>query len=236
MPPSPLLKKVAAAALGIPTVLGGSVCAYLYNKYPPHIPPAESRLYEPNAALRSSQDRIDENAKRERETYCWRDGAVTFYAKVPKSVFGPEPFELGEARRRWEEAFFSAPVMRAERKMLGGRPLGLEVVRPSSASDDLMLKWDMDRDAVGFFEKAAGYGYPWRLPEGGRHDLAVRVAEDGDVLVGFSAAHDYAVLHNDGKRLPPPGEWMHRTFARLLVEDGTRHLCRTKALRVDTSK
>ncbi len=55
-----------------------------------------------------------------------------------------------------------------------------------------MARWKMPPAPVKLFETLAKYGYPWRLMDGGRHDFPV--VEDGDqVLVGFSAAHDYAV-------------------------------------------
>ncbi|KAF9048025.1 hypothetical protein BDZ89DRAFT_1257838 [Hymenopellis radicata] len=103
----------------------------------------------------------------------------------------------------------------------------MEVIEPPSVAEHLTARWEIPPVQVKLFETLAKYGSPWRLMDGGRHDFPV--VEDGDdVLVGFSAAHDYAVLDNDGKTLPPFGEWTHRMYARVLLADGVKQLKKTR--------
>ena len=75
-----------------------------------------------------------------------------------------------------------------------------EVQRPPAQGEPLLLSWTMAEDAVGFFRRVARWGYPWRLMDGGRHELGVgAVARDGEVEVRFSAAHDYRRVREEGK-------------------------------------
>ena len=180
-----------------------SYCTDLSDRYPSHTLPATSRMWVPN------------KQEPHHPTYVPRDLPVVFYARIPRSSFG-ERFELEDARKKWATAFFNGTLIKTEGKIIawlsGGAPArnafavgdqlvggALVVVEPPSRTGPLLTRWELPPAPVRFFESLARYGYPWRLMEGGRHDFPVVLADNGDVLVGFSAAHDYAVLDNDGK-------------------------------------
>ncbi|KAK0497726.1 hypothetical protein EDD18DRAFT_1159043 [Armillaria luteobubalina] len=207
------------------------VCTSMVEKYPPHTPPPTSHLWVPN--------KQDTN----RPTYVPADAPVTYYARVPASLF-PQPFSLEEARKLWADALLHGRLLSLEARLVGwisGAKQGaemkpgaklvggaLEVVQPPSSTSQLTTRWACPEGAIRFFETVARYGYPWRLMEGGRHDMPVE--RDGDdVLVGFSSAHDYAVLDGDDKVVPRWAEWAHYMYARFILDDGVKELQRRAA-------
>ncbi|KAF8918321.1 hypothetical protein CPB85DRAFT_1249583 [Mucidula mucida] len=145
-------------------------------QYPIHVPPRHSRLWIPN------------EADPKREIYVADVSPCTLRASPQERV----PGALGSKKR--EICGRVRPYEKGD-VLVGGV---MEVIVPPSMTEPLMARWKMPPAPVKLFETLAKYGYPWRLMDGGRHDFPV--VEDGDqVLVGFSAAHDYAVLDNDGK-------------------------------------
>ncbi|KAK0463108.1 uncharacterized protein EV420DRAFT_1618921 [Desarmillaria tabescens] len=197
----------------------------MLEQYPPHTPPPTSQLWVPN-----KQDAS-------RPTYVPADSPVTYYARMPASLF-PQPFSLEEARRIWADALLNGSLLSLEgrlkqlemkpgAKLVGG---ALEVVQPPSSTSQLTTRWAIPEGSIRFFETIARYGE-------GRHEMPVE--RDGDdVLVGFSSAHNYAVLDGDNKVLPRWAEWAHRMYARFILDDGVRELQKRASLKehVDTGK
>ncbi|CUM67412.1 uncharacterized protein PRCAT00005106001 [Priceomyces carsonii] len=77
-------------------------------------------------------------------------------------------------------------------------------------------KWSDDH-LVKFFEKLASWGYPFRLMNGGYHELYVETDSKEDAIeVYFANAHEYADL-GDSKILPKWVRSLHRVYARYLL-------------------
>lgn len=102
-----------------------------------------------------------------------------------------------------------------------------------SGPSALLVSWKVPDNARVFFEKIAGYGYPYRLMSGGRHELSVSkpFKEEGRqvVEVRFASAHDYEVVSEEGElekqKITPA--WvgrLHRGFARLILDSAVREL------------
>lgn len=68
---------------------------------------------------------------------------------------------------------------------------------------------------VSFFEKLARWGYPFRMMNGGYHELYIEPYGQS-YRVYYSSAHEYRDL-NDGKVIPKWTQHCHRTYARLIL-------------------
>lgn len=102
-----------------------------------------------------------------------------------------------------------------------------------SGPSALLVSWKVSDIAREFFEKIAGYGYPWRLMSGGRHEVSVSkpFKEEGRqvVEVRFASAHDYEIIPDEGelekqKVIPAWSGRLHRGFARLILDSAVREL------------
>lgn len=90
----------------------------------------------------------------------------------------------------------------------------------------LLVSWTMADSPRLFFENIARWGYPWRLMSGGRHEMSVsepfEVKGQGRLVeVRFSAAHDYEIVSEEGKRQKILPEWtnrLHRGYARVILD------------------
>lgn len=96
-----------------------------------------------------------------------------------------------------------------------------------SGPSALLVSWKVPDNAREFFEKIAGYGYPWRLMSGGRHEITVSkpFKEEGRqvVEVRFASAHDYEIVSEEGdlekqKIIPAWVGRLHRGYARLVLD------------------
>ncbi|TFK86006.1 hypothetical protein K466DRAFT_587614 [Polyporus arcularius HHB13444] len=147
-------------------------------------------------------------------------------------------YSLEEA---WARTFFQSPFLRAEGRLLafscspgdcgehgfheGQRLLNVafEVRRPPTSGKPLLVSWKMPDGAVAFFRRLGAYGYPWRLLSGGREEFAVgEVDAEGMVEVGFSSAHDYENVKEEGdaqKTVPRWSARLHRAYAMLLLDE-----------------
>ncbi|KIY49604.1 hypothetical protein FISHEDRAFT_40707 [Fistulina hepatica ATCC 64428] len=208
---------------------------YLENKYPLQSAAPESRLWD--TSLTTYPPPRDKLAR-----YVPRDSPAEFYARVPAQWL---PRDLAQARREWADACLNSRIMRLEGRIIRffsgdnqptpGHPLlipgaklvggALTVVHPPDAQGSLIAQWHNPPEVVHFFEVIARWGYPWRLMDGGRHETPVRFEGD-DALVGFTAAHDYAIGNDDGKLLPKWAERAHRAYARFILHEGVQELHR----------
>ncbi|CAI7670720.1 unnamed protein product [Penicillium pancosmium] len=120
-----------------------------------------------------------------------------------------------------ESGFGADPESGAPRALLNG----LFTVEREPAQRD-GISWSMADGPRLFFEKIARWGYPWRLMSGGRHEMSVsepfEVKGQGRLVeVRFSAAHDYEVVPEEGKRqkiLPGWTNRLHRGYARVILD------------------
>lgn len=141
----------------------------------------------------------------------------------------------------WARIFFESRTLRAEGQLVAfsrspgacgehgfrqGEKLlhGLfEVRRAPAPGVPLLVSWKMPDEPVAFFTRIAAWGYPWRLMSGGRHELPVgEVDAEGMVEVGFSAAHDYEVVPEEGHAQKTIPEWtkrLHRAYAMWLLDE-----------------
>lgn len=112
---------------------------------------------------------------------------------------------------------------------------GLFVVEKDPAergSNGLLVSWNMPDNPRLFFEKIARWGYPWRLMSGGRHEMSVSEpfemkGKGKFVEVRFSAAHDYEIVFEEGKKQKILPEWtnrLHRGYARLILDVAAREV------------
>ncbi|CCH46561.1 hypothetical protein BN7_6154 [Wickerhamomyces ciferrii] len=83
--------------------------------------------------------------------------------------------------------------------------------------------WNPNYSIVSFFEKLSSYGYPWRLMNGGIHEiLLVKSKEqDGIIDIYFSTAHQYNDKR-DGKLIPNWVQSLHRNYARIILYLATK--------------
>ncbi|KAL4909546.1 hypothetical protein BDW74DRAFT_146776 [Aspergillus multicolor] len=117
-----------------------------------------------------------------------------------------------------------------------------EEEKGAKESTGLLVAWEMPDAPRLFFERIAGWGYPWRLMSGGRHEMSVSEpfcvrgmgagkGEDKDemVEVRFSAAHDYELVEAEGvlraqKILPAWAVRLHRGYARMILHFAVREV------------
>jgi hypothetical protein len=70
---------------------------------------------------------------------------------------------------------------------------------------------------VQYFEKLSSYGFPWRLMNGGFHELYIEKVGSEKIDVYFSTAYEYNDLR-DGKLFPKLVQNLHRDYGRFLLE------------------
>ncbi|KAF7791296.1 hypothetical protein EIP86_002310 [Pleurotus ostreatoroseus] len=107
--------------------------------------------------------------------------------------------------------------------LLGG---AMRVVRAPEPGSPLMADWQMPSHIVGFFERIAAWGYPWRMMDGGRHEWCVKGMGE-TVEVRFAAAHDYKVVAEEGpegKIIPRWVQRLHRAYARFLLDQAVKSI------------
>ncbi|CEP22360.1 unnamed protein product [Cyberlindnera jadinii] len=95
-------------------------------------------------------------------------------------------------------------------------------------SESTLLKWRWSNESiVGFFETLAQYGYPWRMMNGGVHEiLVISTGSDGDSNVYdvyFASAHEYKYLR-DGKFIPRWTQTLHRDYGRVILNLSTKNV------------
>ncbi|TFK86000.1 hypothetical protein K466DRAFT_587610 [Polyporus arcularius HHB13444] len=166
-----------------------------------------------------------------------------YSTRVPIAGLRPHSAQGGpnSVEEAWARAFFESPTMRAEGQLVAfsrspgacgehgfhtGEKLlnGLfEVRRAPAPGTPLLVSWKMADEPVAFFTRIAAWGYPWRLMSGGRHEFPVgEVDAEGMVEVGFSAAHDYEVVQEEGdaqKTIPQWTKRLHRAYAMWLLDE-----------------
>ncbi|ODV62689.1 uncharacterized protein ASCRUDRAFT_137327 [Ascoidea rubescens DSM 1968] len=106
----------------------------------------------------------------------------------------------------------------------------LKLIKSSSNSN--LLQWEIyPPSLVSFFEKIAKYGYPWRLMNGGYHEVYIHFIpnkntnnENGKFKIYFTCAHEYNKFNHDGKILPKFTMWLHRFYAKLLLDQAVRDI------------
>lgn len=114
----------------------------------------------------------------------------------------------------------------------------MTVQREPGADEDsngLLVSWKMPDAPRVFFETIAGWGYPWRLMSGGRHEMSIsdpyefepRKREGLFIDVRFASTHDYEIVHEEGdlsqqKILPGWVNWCHRAYSRLILGSAVR--------------
>ncbi|BGP41703.1 hypothetical protein JCM10449v2_005694 [Rhodotorula kratochvilovae] len=162
---------------------------------------------------------------------------------------------MGEPAPPAEEG--GARVFERGQLLVGGLLELTDVPAPSCSSADqcssardavLHARWHAPRELVAFFERAAAWGYPWRLLSGGRHSWEVALLSSGGSTAGeeqevelrFGCAHDYEPVGakdggDDGKKMPPLVLWAHRVFARVLVQQAVREVRRLARGEAETS-
>ncbi len=166
-----------------------------------------------------------------------------YSTRVPVAGLRPHSSQGGpnSIEEAWARTFFESPTLRAEgqfvafarspgacgehgfhkgEKLLNGL---FEVRRAPAPGTPLLVNWKMTDEPVAFFTRIAAWGYPWRLMSGGRHEFPVgEVDAEGMVEVGFSAAHDYEVVQEEGdaqKTIPQWTKRLHRAYAMWLLDE-----------------
>lgn len=80
--------------------------------------------------------------------------------------------------------------------------------------------WCSNLGIVSFFEKLSKYGYPWRIMNGGLHEIYIEKSKNSNKSdeydVWFSTTHEYN-NHRDGKLIPEWVQSLHRNYARMLL-------------------
>jgi len=100
--------------------------------------------------------------------------------------------------------------------------------------------WSVPFEAIELFEKISRWGYPFRLMLGGRHEFTAtllsptRAGSEQEVLVRFSAAHDYLICDEEGslekqKRSPNWVQWSHRVFAMWVLDEAVKEALMQKS-------
>ncbi|RPD58288.1 hypothetical protein L226DRAFT_489595 [Lentinus tigrinus ALCF2SS1-7] len=204
----------------------------LEAKYPPRRPEAFSTdaLRAPSNPATQQTPYVD--------IYSTRVPAAGLLA--PDSPHGAS--DVHSIEEAWARTFFESSLLRAEGQAVAssrspgdcgehgfstGQKLlnGLFEVRrpPAGPGAPLLMGWKMADEPVAFFRRIAAWGYPWRLMSGGRHELPVgEVDAEGMVEVGFSAAHDYEVVAEEGGAQKTIPEWtkrLHRAYAMWLLDE-----------------
>ena len=150
----------------------------------------------------------------------------------------------------WAKAFLQSRLMKLEASIVGyGTPgdLGEQGFKPEqklvagmmnvlhvpTRGQPLLIRWDVPLHIIGFFERLAGWGYPWRMMEGGRHEWSVGQVgrlpgeKEDMVEVRFAAAHDYRIVEGEtgeGKIIPAWVVRAHRAYARLLLDVAVKEI------------
>ena len=222
----------AVAITGPPFLYGRSAIRQLEEKYPALSPGDASTL-----ALRTCRD-SDRHIP-----YVDVFGARVPITGLPlnspdKDLAQPCLEEL------WARAFFNSKAVQLEGRIVGGGRLSatdlggegfqlgayllaglMRIVRPPTVGTPLLVEWRMPAHLVGFFERIARWGYPWRLMDGGMHEWSVgRVYGDEESLeveVRFASAHIYKIVEEEGESRKVIPRWvqrLHRAYARFLLD------------------
>ena len=143
---------------------------------------------------------------------------------------GPEGFALGDG---------------GHRELMNGI---MSVQREPGADEDsngLLMSWKMPDAPRVFFETIAGWGYPWRLMSGGRHEMSISdpfeiEGQEGRFIdVRFGSTHDYEIVHEEGdlsqqKILPKWVSWCHRAYSRWILGSAVRGIVPPVRVRLNT--
>jgi hypothetical protein len=111
-------------------------------------------------------------------------------------------------------------------KLVGG---ALHVDRAPAPGAPLLVSWTMPPHLPTFFEALARWGYPWRLMDGGRHEVGLRDVDagSGEATLVFGTAHDYAVVPGEkdaGKIIPGWVGRLHRAYAMFLLDEAAKDI------------
>lgn len=92
-------------------------------------------------------------------------------------------------------------------------------------TDSLVVSWKVPEKGIAFGEKLALKGSPFRLMNGGFHELYVEDGGETDdyVTFWFACAHGYNKL-GDNKVMPKLGLQFHLLYARLLLDSAVRNI------------
>lgn len=86
----------------------------------------------------------------------------------------------------------------------------------------LWWQWNNKKNVVSNFEKLASWGYPWRMMNGGYHELYIEPTDkDKTFDVYFTCAHEYNDL-KDGKVIPEWVQNLHRFYGRIILHLATK--------------
>lgn len=88
----------------------------------------------------------------------------------------------------------------------------------NSKSTILEWHWSSNSGIVPFFETLSSYGYPWRMMNGGLHEILIKKSQSNpdEFDVWFSTTHEYNDKR-DGKLIPNWVQSLHRNYARVLL-------------------
>lgn len=147
---------------------------------------------------------------------------------------------MGIDKERWakkEKPKFLLDILTIERSPSMTSPHGL------------LVSWKWPDGLRLFSEKAARWGYPWRLMSGGRYEFSASVPflvpgreHEGMVVeVRLAWAHDYEVVPGEGdlasqKTIPKLVSRLHGAYARLILAQAVERLPVHKAYTVARMK
>jgi hypothetical protein len=95
-------------------------------------------------------------------------------------------------------------------------------IKSNNSSLSTLIAWKWGPPGItSFFETIAGYGYPWRLMNGGVHELLIISKGSDEYDIYFASAHEYKDLR-DGKLIPRWVQALHRDYGRLVLELSTK--------------
>lgn len=88
----------------------------------------------------------------------------------------------------------------------------------NSKSTIMEWHWNKNSGIVPFFETLSSYGYPWRMMNGGLHEILIKKSQNNpdEFEVWFSTTHEYNDSR-DGKVIPKWVQSLHRNYARVLL-------------------
>lgn len=114
-----------------------------------------------------------------------------------------------------KSTFFNSSLIRMS---LGSNGLETRIIseREGKEFNSTLQEWEWkDPNIVLLFEKLARWGYPFRMMNGGYHELYIEPCGQF-YRVYYASAHEYRDL-NDGKVIPKWTQHCHRTYARLIL-------------------
>lgn len=91
----------------------------------------------------------------------------------------------------------------------------------NSKSTIIKWGWNPSFQIVPFFEKISNYGYPWRMMNGGIHEILIIKKSIDEYDIWFSTIHEYNDKR-DGKLIPNWVQSLHRNYARIILYLATK--------------